>query len=267
MLSFIFTSMYIIGLIISLAIGIILGLVGGGGSILTVPLVHHFFGESMLLATSYSLFVVTLSAAVGSVQRIKNKEVDFKKAFIFVVPSMLTAVAIRMWVMPEIPVDFTFFDKGFHRSTVITIVLIIVMVYTALRTLLNKKPPSPEPVSSITIILFGILTGLLSGFIGAGGGFIIVPILLGMGLNMKKAVATSMFIIAIQSGIAMVGDFFNPEILEIGINWPLLLAITGVTILGVFLGNSFQKKVSTKWLKKAFSILLLLVAMGLLLKL
>ncbi|HIP31150.1 MAG TPA: sulfite exporter TauE/SafE family protein [Crocinitomicaceae bacterium] len=259
--------MYIIGLIISLAIGVILGLVGGGGSILTVPLVHYVFGEPMLLATTYSLFVVALSAAFGSVQRIKNKEVDFQKAFVFVVPSMLTAVAVRMWVMPLIPVDFELFTLSLHRATIITILLIVVMVYTALRTLLNKKPPKVDGVSTITIVLFGILTGLLSGFIGAGGGFIIVPILLSMGLDMKKAVATSMFIIAVQSGIALIGDFFNPEILEMGINWELLLSITGVTILGVFLGNQFQKKVSTSWLKKAFSILLLAVAIGLLLKL
>ncbi len=259
--------MYIFGLILSLFIGLVLGLVGGGGSILTVPLVHYAFGEPMLLATSYSLFVVAMSASFGSIQRIRNKEVDFEKAFIFVVPSMLTAVAIRLWVMPLIPLDFKILGVEFHRSSVITVLLIAVMLYTAIRTLLNKKPSKPDPVSRETIILFGILTGLLSGFIGAGGGFIIVPILLGMGLDMKKAVATSMFIIAIQSGIAMIGDFFNPEILEMGINWPLLLAITGVTILGVFLGNIFQKKVSTTWLKKAFSILLILVAIGLFYKL
>lgn len=259
--------MYIFGLFLSLFIGLVLGLVGGGGSILTVPLVHYVFGEPMLLATSYSLFVVAMSATFGSVQRIKNKEVDFEKALIFVVPSMLTAVAIRLWIMPIIPKDFEIGGIDLHRSTVITILLIAVMLYTAIRTLLNKKPPKPDPVSKQTIILFGILTGLLSGFIGAGGGFIIVPILLGMGLNMKKAVATSMFIIAIQSGVAMIGDLFNPEILEMGINWPLLLAITGVTILGVFLGNIFQKKVSTTWLKKAFSLLLLFVALGLALKL
>jgi len=258
--------MYIFGLFLSLFIGLVLGLVGGGGSILTVPLVHYVFGEPMLMATSYSLFVVAMSASFGSIQRIKNKEVDFEKAIIFVVPSMFTAVSIRLWIMPLIPLDFSFSGINLHRSTIITILLIIVMLYTALRTLLNKKPPKTGRVSKSTIITFGILTGLLSGFIGAGGGFIIVPILLGMGLDMKKAVATSMFIIAIQSGIAMVGDLFNPEILEMGINWPLLLAITGVTILGVVLGNIFQKKVSTTWLKKAFSLLLLFVAVGLTIK-
>ncbi|MBL1281350.1 MAG: sulfite exporter TauE/SafE family protein [Fluviicola sp.] len=259
--------MYIVGLIISLAIGIVLGLVGGGGSILTVPLVHHVFGESMLIATTYSLFVVAVSASFGSIQRIKSKEVDFQKAVVFVLPSMLTAVAVRLWIIPLIPVEFTLFGATTSRASIITILLIAVMTYIGLRTLFYNKPPRPDKVSSSTIVVFGILTGLLSGFIGAGGGFIIVPILLGMGLDMKKAVATSMFIIAIQSSIALIGDFFNPEILEIGINWSLLLSITGVTVLGVFLGNVFQKKVSTLWLKKAFSILLLLVAAGLLWKL
>ena len=215
--------MYILGLIISLLIGIVLGLVGGGGSILTVPLVHYVFGEPMLMATTYSLFVVAVSASFGSIQRIRSKEVDFHKAFIFVVPSMLTAVAIRMWILPLVPINFDLFGLAVSRKTLITILLIIVMLYIALRTLFYNKPPKIEKVNPVTIVLFGILTGLLSGFIGAGGGFVIVPILLGMGLDMKKAVATSMFIIAIQSSVALIGDVFNPEIAGIGINWTLLL--------------------------------------------
>ena len=259
--------MYLLGLFISLLIGVILGLVGGGGSILTVPLVHYIFGESMLMATTYSLFVVAVSASFGSIQRIRDKEVDFRKAFMFVVPSMITALIIRLFIMPEIPVDFEFLGYNIHRASIITILLIIVMLYTGIRTLVNKKTIEVDSVTASKIILFGVLTGLLSGFIGAGGGFIIVPILLGMGLDMKRAVATSMFIIAIQSCIALIGDFFNQEIIDIGINWPLLLAITAVTIIGVLLGNIFQKKVSTLWLKKAFSFLLIAVALALLLKL
>lgn len=259
--------MYILGLILSLIIGLVLGLVGGGGSILTVPLVHYVFGETMLLATTYSLFVVAVSASVGSVQRIRMGQVDFNKAFIFVVPSMLTAFSIRLWIMPRIPSSFSLLGMDLTRAAIITVILILVMVYTAQKTLWSKRESSSEPTSAKTIIGFGILTGILSGFIGAGGGFIIVPILLRMGLEMKKAVATSMFIIAIQSGVALIGDFFNTEITESGgINWDMLSMITGVTIIGVFIGNIFQNKVSAKWLKKVFSILLLLVAAGLLFK-
>lgn len=259
--------MYIVGLILSLLIGLVLGLVGGGGSILTVPLVRYVFGETMLMATTYSLFVVAVSAAVGSIQRFKAGDVEAKSAIIFVIPSMLTAISIRLWVMTRIPKEFMLNGNEFERATIITILLIVVMAYTAIRTLRSKKQPSTESTPLWKIILFGVFTGLLSGFIGAGGGFIIVPILLGMGLDMKKAVATSMFIIAIQSGFALIGDAYNPEIIEIGINWPLLSAITAVTIVGVFIGNSLQKKISTTLLKKAFSILLLVVATGLTLKL
>ena len=259
--------MYILGLILSLIIGLVLGLVGGGGSILTVPLVHYVFGETMLLATTYSLFVVAVSASVGSVQRIRMGQVDFHKALIFVVPSMLTAFCIRLWIIPTIPANFAFFEINLSRASIITALLILVMVFTAQKTLRSKREPSTEPTTAKTIIGFGILTGILSGFIGAGGGFIIVPILLRMGLEMKKAVATSMFIIAIQSGVALIGDIFNKEIAESGgINWNLLFMITGVTIIGVFIGNLFQNKVSAKWLKKVFSILLLIVAAGLLFK-
>lgn len=259
--------MYAIGMLISLIIGVVLGLVGGGGSILTVPLVHYFFGESMLLATTYSLFVVAIAASFGVVQRFKNGQVDLRKGFIFVIPSMLTAFSIRMWLMPLFPISFTISDFALSRDIVITTLLIIVMFYTAFKTLFSKRKPSEGPTPIYVVVLFGVLTGILSGFIGAGGGFIIVPILLRLGLNMKKAVGTSMFIIAIQSYIALIGDSFNEEITSgEGIDWPLLLAITAVTVGGVIIGGLFQKKVSGPFLRKVFSIVLLLVASGLIYK-
>lgn len=259
--------MYIIGLILSLIIGVVLGLVGGGGSILTVPLVNEFFGESLLVATTYSLFVVAIASGFGVLQRIRHDQVDFKQGFVFVVPSMITAFAIRMWVMPLFPISFALSDFQLSRDIVITVLLITVMFYTAFRTLFSKKKPAKADTKNSVVILFGILTGTLSGFIGAGGGFIIVPILLRLGLDMKKAVGTSMFIIAIQSSVALIGDFFNPEIMENGgIDWQLLLIITGVTVAGVFIGGLFQKKVSGTFLRNVFSLILLIVASGLIVK-
>lgn len=256
-------AMYVLGLILSLFIGVVLGLVGGGGSILTVPLVHYVFGESMLLATTYSLFIVAISSGFGVLQRLKSGAIDFKNGLIFAFPSMITAFSIRLFVMPQFPLTFSISDFELSRDFVISILLIIVMFYTAFKTLLGKKKVVVESVSTITIILFGVLTGLLSGFIGAGGGFIIVPILLRLGLDMRKAVGTSMLIICIQSFVALTGDFFNPEIYEgNGINWTLLLTLTGITILGVFLGTYLQKFLSGKILRKLFSYLLIVVAAG-----
>jgi len=255
--------MYIIGLFLSLIIGAVLGLVGGGGSILTVPLVHFVFGESMLLATTYSLFIVAISSGFGVIQRLKSDSIDFKNGLIFALPSMITAFLIRLLVMPQFPMTFAIHDFELSRDVVISILLIVVMFYTAFKTLTGNKEISPATISKTTIVLFGILTGILSGFIGAGGGFIIVPILLRLGLTMKKAVGTSMLIICIQSFVALIGDFFNPEIFEgNGINWNLLLILTVITIVGVFIGSYLQKFLSGKILRKVFSWLLIVVAAG-----
>lgn len=260
--------MYIIGIVLAFIIGIVLGLVGGGGSILTVPLVHYFFGTSMLLATTYSLFVVAVAASIGVIQRLPQKQVDFQKGIIFVIPSMLTAFSIRLWIMPMFPISFSVYNLELSRDIAITVLLVIVMLYTAYKTLLGRKRINRGETAIPEILMFGILTGLLSGFIGAGGGFIIVPILLRMGLDMKKAVGTSMLIIAIQSFVALTGDFFNKEIIgDEGIDWGLLLSITGITVAGVLLGTLFQKKVSGSILRKIFSYVLLAVAIGLIYKL
>ena len=260
--------MYFAGILISLLIGVVLGLVGGGGSILTVPLVHYFFGESMFLATTYSLFVVAIASGMGVLQRINRNEVDFKKGFIFVIPSMVIAFGIRAFIMPMFPVSFSLVDWELSRDIVITILLVIVMFYVGFRTLFSLKTPSSKTTSVTVIVLFGALTGALSGFIGAGGGFIIVPILLRMGISMKRAVGTSLFIIMVQSAVALIGDFSTNEIMEAGgINWPILLSITAATVAGVYFGSRFQKKMTSGFLRKFFSVLILMVAIGLVLKL
>ena len=260
--------MVYLGLFFSLLIGVVLGLVGGGGSILTVPLVNYFFGTSMLLATTYSLFVVAVASGIGVVQRLKTDQIDFRKGVIFVIPSMLTAFAIRGFVMPLFPINLTINNWVLSRDLLITVLLVIVMMYTAIRTLVSKGKSEVGQTRIIVIIVLGVFTGILSGFIGAGGGFIIVPILMRMGLDMKKAVGTSMFIISIQSFVALLGDFFNKEIMTSGeFDWKLLVLITLITVAGVFIGTYLQKRISSKYLRKIFSIVLIGVSIGLLWKL
>jgi uncharacterized protein len=259
--------MIAVGVFISLVIGIILGLVGGGGSILTVPLVHYLFGTSMLLATTYSLIVVAIASGIGTVQRIKPKQVDFKQGLIFVLPSMTIAFAIRFFLLPAFPDYFELFGAEISLELIITILLISVMVFTAIRTLTSKRAPSTEPATVYTIIFYGVLTGALSGFIGAGGGFIIVPILLRLGMDMRKSVGTSMFIISIQSAVALLGDLSNEQIaLEGGIDWKLVGLITLFTVLGVFVGTKLQQYFSGKILRLVFSFVLIVVAVGIFLQ-
>lgn len=255
--------MYALGLLLSLIIGIVLGLVGGGGSILTVPLVHYFFGESLFLATTYSLFVVAIAASIGVITRIPKKQIDFRGGIVFVIPSMITAFLVRRYVMSMFPISFSLGGLELSRDVAISALLIVVMLYTAFRTMLSKTPQVGGSVGAPTVILFGVFTGLLSGFIGAGGGFIIVPILLRMGLEMKKAVGTSMFIIAIQSAVALIGDFSGKTLeADNPIDWTLLSLITVVTVVGVVGGGILQKYFSGGALRQVFSYVLIGVAFG-----
>jgi len=255
--------MYVLGLFLALIIGIVLGLVGGGGSILTVPLVHYIYYESLFLSTTYSLFVVAIASAVGVFTRIPKKQIDFRGGIVFVIPSMITAFLVRRYVMSMFPITFTVGGLELSRDVTISILLIVVMLYTAFKTLFSSKPPEGGSVSFPTVILFGVFTGLLSGFIGAGGGFIIVPILLRMGLEMKKAVGTSMFIISIQSGVALIGDFSGKALqADNPIDWQLLGWITTITVVGVLVGGFLQRFFSGGSLRQIFSYVLIAVALG-----
>lgn len=258
--------MYIMGFILALLIGVVLGLIGGGGAILTVPLVELFFGKTTYEATTYSLVVVTFASLVGILQRVKTKDAfALKEAFIFVIPSLLVAFAIRFFVLPNIPDYFTLSQLEFSRDLVLTFLLIAVMLFIGVRLLLKRQANVDTPASTSKIISFGIITGLLAGFLGAGGGFIIVPILMGMGIPIKKAVGTSMLIVVIQSSIALLGDFLVKSMEEINqIDFQLLAIISLVTMLGVVGGTWLQRVFSGQLLRKFFGILLLLVATGLL---
>lgn len=255
--------MVYLGFILSLLIGVVLGLVGGGGSILTVPLVHYFFNESIYVATSYSLFVVAVSAGVGVLTRIGKDRVDYRGGIVFAVPSMITAFLIRRYVMNLFPVSFPIGEFDVSRDVFISVLLLVVMFYTAYKTLFGSPQVQGGKVGIGVVILFGVATGILSGFIGAGGGFIIVPILLRMGLDMKKAVGTSMFIVTIQSAVALLGDFLSKNLEgENSIDWFRLGMITGMTVIGVLIGGYIQKYFSGKLLRQLFAYVLVAVAVG-----
>lgn len=255
--------MYLLGLLLALIIGIVLGLVGGGGSILTVPLVHFVYKETLFLSTTYSLFVVAIASMIGVLSRIPKRQIDFRGGIVFVIPSMITAFLVRKYVMSMFPITFSVGSLELSRDVTISIILIIVMLYTAFRTLISTKPTEGGSVGLPTVLLFGAFTGLLSGFIGAGGGFIIVPILLRMGLEMKKAVGTSMFIISIQSAVALYGDFSGKALqADNPIDWQLLGWITGITVIGVLIGGFLQRYFSGGSLRQIFSYVLIAVALG-----
>jgi uncharacterized membrane protein YfcA len=258
--------MEILAYIFAVAIGISLGLIGAGGSILTVPVLVYLAHVEPVLATAYSLFVVGSTALVGGVQNSFKKLVDFKTAILFGVPSILAVYVTRAFIMPWIPGEIGLpGDFSISKGTGLLILFAGLMVATSVSMIrgngknkeLDGLAQRAKTHSYGLVLLEGVGVGILTGLVGAGGGFLIIPALVLLaGLAMKLAVGTSLFIIAMKSLIGFTGD------LQTGspIDWSFLLLFTGFSVMGIFLGSWLAKFVDGNRLKKAFGWFVL--AMG-----
>jgi uncharacterized membrane protein YfcA len=260
-------KMEIIGYLASLVIGVSLGLIGGGGSILTVPVLVYLFGVDPVLATAYSLFIVGSTSLVGAIPKYKGGEINIKTAIIFGIPSIIAVYATRAFVVPAIPMEV--FHLG---SWVITKPLMMMMlfagliVFASVSMIMSKDnhdtDEGPQVFNYPMILLEGAIVGMLTGLVGAGGGFLIIPALvLFSKLPMKQAIGTSLLIIAAKSLIGFTGDLGN-QIMD----WSLLLTITALAIVGIFIGNSISKKVSAHGLKKGFGWFVLVMGIYIIIK-
>ncbi|MGV1011428.1 MAG: sulfite exporter TauE/SafE family protein [Flavobacterium sp.] len=250
----------IIGYVLAVFIGITLGLVGSGGSILSVPILVYVIGIDPILATAYSLFVVGTTALVGGFQKALQKLVDFKKVILFGIPTLIAVFTTRKLLVPAIP-DNIFLTPNFtlHKSVLIMVVFAIVMIIASVRMIQPIKAEvinDDAPLNYFKITLSGLFIGLVAGFVGAGGGFLIIPALLFLTKTpMKIAVGTSLFIIAIQSLIGFMGDLRPNQIID----WQVLLLFTSCSVVGIFIGNSLSKKIAGDKLKTAFGWMVLLM--------
>jgi uncharacterized membrane protein YfcA len=251
----------IIGYILAIVVGISLGLIGSGGSILSVPILVYIMGVEPILATAYSLFVVGTTALFGGIQKAKQKLVDFKKVVLFGVPTILAVFITRKFIVPNIP-DILFSTATFSlkKSVLIMIVFAIVMIFASVRMikpLKNKIVNDDAKINYFSILTQGLFIGLVAGFVGAGGGFLIIPALLFFAKTpMKMAIGTSLFIVSAQSLIGFIGDL-RPEQ---NMNWSLLILFTSCSIIGVFIGSFLSKKIEGEKLKTGFGWFVL--AMG-----
>lgn len=253
----------IIGYIGALIVGLVLGLIGGGGSILTVPILVYFLGFSPIVATSYSLFVVGSTALIGTFRNIRKKTIDFKTAIIFAIPSILTVFMMRSLVIPNLP-DILFSVGSFQltNSLFIMLVFALIMLLAGWSMIKSKDISADSEIKEydnshyLAIGTQAIGIGALAGLVGAGGGFLIVPALvLLVKLPIKKAISTSLFIIAIQSLIGFLGDLNT-----IAIDWNFLIKFTIISIIGIFIGLALSKKISAKGLKRGFGYFTLIMA-------
>jgi uncharacterized membrane protein YfcA len=255
--------MELLGYIASIFMGLSLGMIGGGGSILTVPILVYLFGIDPILATAYSLFIVGLTALFGGFGYLKKGEVDIKTGFIFAVPSFIGVYLTRRYVVPSLPDPvFSVGEIAISKSLLIMLVFAVLMLAASVsmirakKTTENPKAPLSPAMRFGLISLEGLIVGGVTGFVGAGGGFLIIPALVVLvGMPMKIAVGTSLFIIAAKSLIGFVGDLQGTAVID----WKLMLIVATIAIVGLFLGMSLSKKVSETALKKGFGYFVLLM--------
>jgi uncharacterized membrane protein YfcA len=221
-----------------------------------------------VLATAYSLFIVGSTALVGGIKSALLKKVDFKTVLIFGIPSILAVYLTRAYLVPMIPDSLlTFGNFEVTKSIALMLLFAIVMIMASIsmiKPLKNKLEENiPMQYNYPMILLEGTLVGVLTGLVGAGGGFLIIPALVILAkMPMKLAVGTSLFIIAAKSLIGFIGDVQTTPQLD----WSLLLIFTAFSVLGIFIGIALSKKIDGSKLKTAFGWFVLIMGVYIILK-
>ncbi len=259
----------ILGYLGAILIGIVLGLIGGGGSILTLPVLVYLFGIEPVIATAYSLFIVGIAAVAGTLKNMSQKLVDFKTALIFALPAFIAVYLTRRYLVPALP-DPLLNIGGWTLSKDVGIMVFFafIMVLASISMIQDRREEpetnqDSEPRYNYPlIVLEGFVVGVLTGIVGAGGGFLIIPALVLLAkLPMKKAIATSLLIIAIKSLIGFVGDL---QVIEI--DWLFLLIFAAISVFGIFVGVWLNQIVPGKKLKKGFGWFVLVMGVFIVLR-
>lgn len=260
--------MEIAGYIASILIGISLGLIGGGGSILTVPVLVYLFHLDAVLATTYSLFIVGSTSFVGSLTYFRKGLVKFKTAIIFGIPSIITVFLTRTFIVPSIPLNILQIGDFVITKSLFIMVLFAALMLAASISMIKKssKPIEPEDKNQKfnfpLIIAEGAAVGILTGLVGAGGGFLIIPALINfLKLPMKKAIGTSLVIISMNSLIGFLFSLFHTSV-----DWSFLFTITIIATIGIFIGSYLSTKIDGNKLKPAFGWFVLIMGIYILIK-
>lgn len=240
-----------------LAMGVLLGLLGGGGGILTVPILVGFFGLPATQATGASLFVVGVASIIGGAQGALKREVDFRAAGLIAIPSSIGAFAARKLLVPNLPNTIL----GLSKDEFLLILFAALMVAVGWRMFRSSESNTKTEPSAALIAGLGLAIGLVAGTLGAGGGFLIVPALtLLLGVDIKRAIPTSLTVIALQSLIGFTGELGKP------ISWDVLLPVLGVAIVGMLVGMPLRDHAPKQHLKTGFAVLIFVVAAWMIIK-
>ncbi|MDP9047648.1 MAG: sulfite exporter TauE/SafE family protein [Bacteroidota bacterium] len=253
--------MEIAGFAAAILIGLSLGLIGGGGSILTVPILVYLFGIDPVVATTYSLFVVGITSSAGAASHYQKNNVNLRVALIFGIPSLIAIFVMRRWVMPVVPAHL--FNIGTFEVTKPVFLMLAfagLMLAAAISMIRKKSKPldSGFKLNYNKLILQSIIVGIITGFVGVGGGFLIIPsLVLFAGLPMKKAVGTSLMIMTISSLLGVLGDVSR----HAAINYTFLLGFSAFAVAGIIAGSFLIKYVDDARLKPAFGWFVLMMGL------
>ncbi|QED23352.1 sulfite exporter TauE/SafE family protein [Candidatus Deianiraea vastatrix] len=250
----------IISWILFLIIGVSFGLIGAGGSILSVPVLIYILGLNTQLAMSYSFYIVGFTACFGFLSYRKQGLINFKDAIVFAIPSIIGVSISRCLIISSIPSEIFTIKKDIF----LIVLFAILMISSAISMLLKKDlKPTNQSKSNIKTIISGFFVGLIVGILGAGGGFLIIPALYNfLKIDIKKSIGTSLFIITLNCLIAIFADLIQGKYIQFSILMPILIS----SICGTILGVKFCTKIDSKKIKFIFSILTIIVAMFMLFK-
>lgn len=260
-----YKSMEILGFVLTLVIGLLVGLFGGGGSILTVPVLVYLFSIPATLSTTYSLALVSITSLIAATPHVLQKKLSFKKTLQFGIPSLLALYTVRSYILPAISATFTIFGYEIEKNLFMMLFFSMLMLTSGF-FMLKQKKNNPDcfdcPYNHFLLMIAGLFEGIITGIVGAGGGFIIVPVLMILGkLSLKQAVANSLFIIGVKSFIGFLGshDFAT-------LDFYFLVKILAIALVGMYFGIRLNNKLDPKQLKPIFGYFVIIMGVVILIK-
>lgn len=237
----------------ALLIGITLGLLGSGGSILTVPVLTYLVDQEVKVAIAGSLIIVAIISLFSAIPYAREKLVKWRTVLLFGLPGMLGAVG-GAWAAQ--------FVSDAVQMLIFAVLLLIAAYLMFMPIKIEDEDQEHSERAVHQIMIDGCVVGFVTGIVGVGGGFLIIPalILLG-GLSMRLAVGTSLVIIAIKSFAGFLGYLTVLEALNLSLDWNIIFIFSAIGILGGWLGHRLSSEVSQTQLKKGFSVFLVLMGL------
>ena len=257
--------MEIIGFIVTIVIGLLVGLFGGGGSILTVPVLVYLFAIPATLSTTYSLALVSITSLIAATPYVLQKKLSFKKILQFGIPSLVALYSVRSYLLPSIPETFELFGFEIEKNLFMMLFFSVLMLASGF-FMIKQKKNNPDcfdcPYNHFVLMIAGLFEGLITGIVGAGGGFIIVPVLMIFGkLSLKQAVANSLFIIGVKSFIGFLGSHDIATL-----DFIFLAKTIAIALVGMYFGIKLNKKLDAKQLKPIFGYFVVIMGFIILIK-